>query len=76
MLQTNNILIGNDNNYDDKICEKLFISRENNKLTPAILIDYINELDNDIVVFTCGTIKYNQMINDCCAITNVKCYEW
>ena len=76
MLQTNNICIENDNNYDDKIGEKLFVSRENNKITPSILIDYINELNNDVVVFTCGTIKYNEMINDCCAITNVKCYEW
>lgn len=73
---------------DTGIIEKLFISQKNNKLTPSVLVDYINDLNNDsgagngggeecnIVVFTCGTIKYNQMINDCCTITNVKCYEW
>ena len=60
------------------IVERLFISQENNKLTPSVLIEYINDLinDGDVAVFTCGTIAYNQMVNDCCAITNVKCYEW
>jgi NAD(P)H-flavin reductase len=69
ILRTKNMLHGT---------EKLFISQENNKLTPSVLIEYINDLNNDgnVVVFTCGTIKYNQMINDCCTITNVKCYEW
>ena len=64
----------------DSIIEKLFISQENNKLTPSVLIDYINDLNNDsdggVAVFTCGTINYNQMITDCCKIVNVKCYEW
>jgi NAD(P)H-flavin reductase len=71
-------------NKMDNIIEKLFISQENNKLTPSVLIEYINDLNNDgggggdggVVVFTCGTINYNQMISDCCKITNVKCYEW
>ena len=79
MFQANNICINNDDE-DTKIniIEKLFISRENNKLTPSILTEYINDLNNDgdVVVFTCGTIKYNQMVKDCCAVKNVKCYEW
>jgi len=76
MFQANNICLGIENSYDDKIVEHLFISRKNNKLTPSLLIDYINELDNDVAVFMCGTINYNQMVKDCCAITNVKYYEW
>lgn len=82
MFQANNICINNDDNADENtkinIIEKLFISRENNKLTPSILTEYINDLNNDgdVVVFTCGTIKYNQMVKDCCAVKNVKCYEW
>jgi NAD(P)H-flavin reductase len=70
-------------NKMDSITEKLFISKEGNKLTPSVLIDYINDLNNEgggggdaVAVFTCGTINYNQMISDCCKITNVKCYEW
>lgn len=61
---------------DTCVIEKLFISQENNKLTPSVLIEYINDLNGDVAVFTCGTIKYNQMITDCCTITNVKLYEW
>jgi ferredoxin-NADP reductase len=82
MFQANNICVNNDDNADEdtkiNIIEKLFISRENNKLTPSILTEYINDLNNDgdVVVFTCGTIKYNQMVKDCCAVKNVKCYEW
>lgn len=68
-------------NKMDNLIEKLFISQEGNKLTPSVLIEYINDLNNagggdGVVVFTCGTINYNQMISDCCKITNVKCYEW
>ena len=64
-------------NKMDSITEKLFISQETNKLTPSVLIEYINDLlnDGDVVVFTCGTITYNRMVSDCCAFTNVKCYE-
>jgi len=64
---------------ETNIVEKIFLSSEKNKLTPSFLIDYINELrveNNDVVVFTCGTRGYCQMIKDCCAITNVPCYEW
>ena len=92
MLQDAGYGDGADDDTDDTgdtgIIEKLFISQKNNKLTPSVLVDYINDLNNDsdrksnsngednVIVFTCGTIKYNQMINDCCKITNVKCYEW
>ena len=64
---------------EPNIVEKIFLSSEKNKLTPSFLTDYINELrveTNDVVVFTCGTRGYCQMIKDCCAITNVPCYEW
>lgn len=68
-----------DTNHQPKIVEKIFLSSEKNKLTPSFLTDYINELrveNNDVVVFTCGTRGYCQMVKDCCAITNVPCYEW
>jgi len=64
---------------ETKIVEKLFLSSEKNKLTPSIFTDYINELhveNNEIVVFTCGTNGYCKMIKDCCAMTNITCYEW
>lgn len=67
--------------------ERLFISDENTKLTPAVLVDYLTALlenpdetttPEDIVVFMCGTPAYSQMVKDCCAIvsTGVKPYEW
>jgi NAD(P)H-flavin reductase/lipid-A-disaccharide synthase-like uncharacterized protein len=67
--------------------ERLFISDENTKLTPAALIDYITGIidspdgthkPQDIAVFICGTPAYSQMVKDCCAIvsTGVKTYEW
>jgi ferredoxin-NADP reductase len=67
--------------------ERLFISDENQKLTPATLIDYLTGIientdgpnnPEDMVVFICGTPAYSQMVKDCCAIvgTGVKTYEW
>lgn len=67
--------------------ERLFISGENTKLTPATLLDYITGIidspdrtngPDDIVVFICGTPAYSQMVKDTCAIvsTAVKTYEW
>lgn len=67
--------------------ERLFISDENTKLTPATLIDYLTGIidspdgpnrPDDIVVFICGTPAYSQMVKDTCAIvsTAVKTYEW
>ena len=64
---------------ETKIVEKIFLSSEKNKLTSSIFTDYINEINvenNEIVVFTCGTNGYCKMIKDCCAITNITCYEW
>lgn len=67
--------------------EKLYISKENTKLTPAVLIEYltnlIEDLDQtntpeDVAVFICGTPAYSQMIKDSCAIVSagIKYYEW
>jgi ferredoxin-NADP reductase/lipid-A-disaccharide synthase-like uncharacterized protein len=65
--------------------ERLFISKENAKLTPTLLIDYLTgiientdqtNIPEDIAVFVCGTLAYSQMVKDCCAITGVKSYEW
>lgn len=67
--------------------ERLFISDENQKLTSATLIEYLNRIiknpdeqnsPEDVVVFICGTSAYSQMVKDCCAIvgTGVKTYEW
>ena len=67
--------------------ERLFISDENTKLTPATLIDYLTGIidspdetnrPQDIAVFICGTPAYSQMVKETCAIvsTAVKTYEW
>jgi ferredoxin-NADP reductase/lipid-A-disaccharide synthase-like uncharacterized protein len=67
--------------------ERLFISDENTKLTPATLIDYLTGIidspdrtngPDDIAVFICGTPAYSQMVKETCAIvsTAVKTYEW
>lgn len=67
--------------------ERLFISDENTKLTPATLIDYLTGIidhpdgtngPHDIVVFICGTPAYSHMVKETCAIvsTAVKTYEW
>ena len=68
----------------DAVKERLFISDENTKLTPATLIDYLTGIidspnqPEDIAVFICGTPAYSQMVKDCCAIVSagVKTYEW
>ena len=76
-LKTNNV----------HVKERLFISNENTKLTPATLIDYLTDIienpdetntPHDIAVFICGTPAYSQMIKDACSIisNSVKCYEW
>jgi hypothetical protein len=74
-----------DSSYGVK--ERLYISNENTKLTPAALIDYLTGLiensdetttPEDIAVFICGTPTYSQMVKDACAIvsTELKWYEW
>jgi ferredoxin-NADP reductase len=71
----------------DRINEQLYISEENMKLTPAVLIEYLTNIiedpdqtntPEDITVFICGTPAYSQMIKDACAITSagIKYYEW
>lgn len=73
-----------DSTSTDAVKERLFISDENTKLTPATLIDYLTGIidspnrPEDIAVFICGTPKYSQMVKDCCAIVSagVKSYEW
>jgi NAD(P)H-flavin reductase len=71
----------------DVVKERLFISTEKTKLTPAILIDYITGLiehptepnaPEDIVVLICGSPMYSQMVKQTCSIigTGLKCYEW
>ena len=67
--------------------EKLYISKENTKLTPAVLIEYLTNLiedpdqtntPEDVAVFICGTPAYSQMIKETCAIVSagIKYYEW
>jgi ferredoxin-NADP reductase len=67
--------------------ERLYISDENNRLTPTALIDYLNGIiedpdqtntPEDVAVFICGTPAYTQMIKDTCAIVSdgIKYYEW
>jgi hypothetical protein len=67
--------------------EQLYISSENTKLTPTLLIDYLTGMienpeqtntPEDIAVFICGTPAYSQMVKDSCAIvsTGIKYYEW
>jgi ferredoxin-NADP reductase len=67
--------------------ERLYISDENNRLTPTALIDYLNGIienpdqtntPEDVAVFICGTPAYSQMIKDTCAIVSagIKYYEW
>ncbi len=67
--------------------EQLYISSENTKLTPTLLIDYLTGIienpeqtntPEDIAVFICGTPAYSQMVKDSCAIvsTGIKYYEW
>jgi len=67
--------------------EKLYISKENTKLTPAVLIEYLTNIiedpdqtntPEDVAVFICGTPAYSQMIKDSCAIVSagIKYYEW
>jgi hypothetical protein len=69
------------------IKECLYISDENNRLTPTALIDYLNGIiedpdqtnaPEDVVVFICGTPAYSQMIKDTCVIVSagIKYYEW
>jgi hypothetical protein len=67
--------------------EQLYISSENTKLTPTLLIDYLTGIienpeqtntPEDIAVFICGTPAYSQMVKDSCAIVSngIKYYEW
>ena len=67
--------------------EKLYISKENTKLTPAVLIEYLTNIiedpdqtntPEDVTVFICGTPAYAQMVKDACVITSagIKYYEW
>ena len=67
--------------------ERLFISDENTKLTPGVLIDYLTDIINDpdqtnttedIAVFICGTSTYSEMVKDTCHIISygMKCYVW
>ena len=73
-----------DSTSTDVVKERLFISDENTKLTPATLIDYLTGIidspnrPEDIAVFICGTPAYSQMVKDCCAIVSegVKSYVW
>jgi ferredoxin-NADP reductase len=73
-----------DSTSTDAVKERLFISDEKTKLTPATLIDYLTGIidspnrPEDIAVFICGTPAYSQMVKDCCAIVSagVKSYEW
>jgi ferredoxin-NADP reductase/lipid-A-disaccharide synthase-like uncharacterized protein len=71
----------------EHIKEQLYISDENNRLTPTALIDYLNGIienpdqtntPEDVAVFICGTPAYSQMIKDTCAIVSagIKYYEW
>jgi ferredoxin-NADP reductase len=71
----------------EHIKEKLYISSENTKLTPTLLIDYLTGMienteqtntPEDVVVFICGTPAYSQMVKDSCAVVSngIKCYEW
>jgi ferredoxin-NADP reductase/lipid-A-disaccharide synthase-like uncharacterized protein len=76
-----------DSSTTGTVKERLYISNENTKLTPAALIDYLTGLiensdettrPEDIAVFICGTPTYSQMVKDACAIvsTELKWYEW
>jgi ferredoxin-NADP reductase/lipid-A-disaccharide synthase-like uncharacterized protein len=71
----------------EHIKEQLYISDENNRLTPTALIGYLNAIiedpdqtntPEDVAVFICGTPAYTQMIKDTCAIVSagIKYYEW
>jgi len=71
----------------EHVKETLFISKENNKLTPTSLIDYLTNIiedpdqtntPEDVVVFICGTPAYAQMIKESSAIVSagIKYYEW